>query len=95
VEVGGRTASPAVSPIALQRFVAGLSQADLAERAGISRDTICRLERGEHPRIVTARALARVLGSTVAELFPDDEERPAGKRDALQNSGGQALHDAG
>jgi putative transcriptional regulator len=82
-----------VSPIAIRRFIAGLTQADLAERAGISRDTISRLERGEHPRLVTARALARALGTPVGDLFPESEERQAGSPDALQISGGQARHD--
>jgi transcriptional regulator with XRE-family HTH domain len=85
----------AVSPIALRRFVAGLTQADLAERARISRDTISRLERGDHSRLVTARALARALGTDVVDLFPENEERPAGSPDALQISGGQAGHGAG
>jgi putative transcriptional regulator len=76
----------AVSPIALRRFVAGLTQADLAERAGISRDTISRLERGEHPRLVTARALSRALGVAVTDLFPESEERRAGNATLLESS---------
>jgi putative transcriptional regulator len=86
---------PAVSPIALRRFVAGMTQADLAERAGISRDTISRLERGEHPRLVTARALAHALGVHVGDLFPEDEERPAGSPDALKTRAGRPDDDAG
>ncbi len=67
-------APAAVSPIALQRFILRLSQADLASRAGLSRDTVSRLERGELPRLNTARALSGVLGLSVDALFPTNEE---------------------
>lgn len=66
--------APEVSPIALLRFVANLSQAELAARAGLSRETVSRLERGERPRLDTARAVSRALGVDVATLFPENEE---------------------
>jgi len=97
--VSSSQASPegqcAVSPIALLRFVSGLSQGDLANRAGISRDTISRLERGEHPRLVTAQALSRALGVDVAHLFPENDERPADSPSALQMPAGQGRHASG
>ena len=83
------------SPIALLRFVANLSQTALADRCGVSRDTISRLERGERPRLDTARALAHALGVDVATLFPENEERPAGSPDALQMPAGQGRHASG
>jgi transcriptional regulator with XRE-family HTH domain len=96
---GSRTGAPSaptdISPIALRRFLFRLSQTGLAERAGLSRDTISRLERGEQPRLDTARAVSLALGVDVATLFPESEERQPGSADALQISGGQARHESG
>jgi DNA-binding XRE family transcriptional regulator len=48
------------------RKQAGLTQADLARRAGVSRHTIASLESAEHsPRLETVVAVARALGRTV------------------------------
>ena len=66
-------ASPAVSPIALARFVAGLSQTDLANRAGVSRETVSHVERGALPKLSTARAISHALDADVDSLFPEDE----------------------
>ena len=51
------------------REAAGLSQEELAERAGLSPNTVGGLERGEHrrPYPATIRALAEALGMTEAE----------------------------
>ena len=51
------------------REAAGLSQEELAERAGLSPNTVGGLERGEHrrPYPATIRALADALGLTDAE----------------------------
>src|SRR5215211_5343941 len=51
------------------REAAGLAQEELAERAGLSPNTIGGLERGErrHPYPATLRALAAALGLTDAE----------------------------
>jgi transcriptional regulator with XRE-family HTH domain len=51
------------------RRLRALSQEELAERSGVGRNTISRIERGEtgaHGR--TLRRLARALGVDVAEL---------------------------
>jgi transcriptional regulator with XRE-family HTH domain len=40
----------------------GLTQAELAKRARVSRDTVIRLEHGDLPNLVTALALSRALG---------------------------------
>jgi putative transcriptional regulator len=53
------------------RFVRGeLSQAELAERVGVSRQTIVAIERGNYnPSVALALRLARALETTVEELF--------------------------
>jgi putative transcriptional regulator len=53
------------------RFVRGeLSQAELAERVGVSRQTIVAIERGNYnPSVALALRLARALSATVEELF--------------------------
>jgi len=45
----------------------------LANRAGLSRETISNVECGAIPRLGTARKIARALGADVANLFPEDE----------------------
>ena len=52
---------------------AGLTQAELAEKAGISRATLARVELAEvDPAASTLRALARALGVTVNDLFGEE-----------------------
>jgi molybdate-binding protein/DNA-binding XRE family transcriptional regulator len=52
------------------RLRSGLKQSELAERAGISRQTLSVLESGRgHPSTEVALHLARVLGCRVEELF--------------------------
>jgi len=52
------------------RTAAGLTQADLAERAGVSRKTVNTVENGVFiPSTILALGLARALGKTVEELF--------------------------
>ena len=53
------------------RFERGeLSQADVAERVGVSRQTIVSIERGDYnPSVKLALQLARALGATVDQLF--------------------------
>jgi transcriptional regulator with XRE-family HTH domain len=58
------------SPLALLRFRSGLTQEELAERAGIARESVSRLERGGMPQFTTAAALARALGVPVDAIFP-------------------------
>jgi DNA-binding XRE family transcriptional regulator/molybdate-binding protein len=56
------------------RIDAGLTQADLATRAGVSRQLVGAVEAGRHlPRVDAALALASVLGIGVAELFESVE----------------------
>jgi len=59
-----------VSALKDVRTAAGLTQAELAERAGVSRKTINTVENGVFiPSTVLALSLARALGTTVEGLF--------------------------
>jgi len=57
------------------RFDRGdLSQQELAEMVGVSRQTIVAIERGNYsPSVKLALLLARKLGATVEELFELEE----------------------
>jgi len=65
-------------PLRVARVLRGLSQHDLAERAHVARETVSRVERGMSPQLRTARALSGALGVPIPELFPMNDERPAG-----------------
>lgn len=61
-----------------KRIEAGLSQPALAERAGVSRSTVYRVENGLCPASAeTLRRLAVVLWCEIADLMPAE---PAGTR---------------
>lgn len=52
-----------------------ISQAELAQQAGVSRQTIANIEKGNYaPSVYLALAICRVLGRTVEEIFSPDEE---------------------
>lgn len=52
----------------------GMTQQELAERVGVSRQTILSIERGRYrPSIELALALARVFGVQVEALFQLDD----------------------
>ncbi len=56
-----------------------MTQQDLADRVGVTRQTIHSIETGKYrPTVELALRLARALGATVEELFEleDEEERP-------------------
>ena len=51
-----------------------MSQAELAERAGVSRQTIANIERGNYsPSVHLALDICRELGKTVEEVFGDEQ----------------------
>lgn len=57
------------------RAALDLSQQQLAEAVGVSRQTINAIEKGDYnPTIKLCRAICRVLGKTLDELFWEDEE---------------------
>ncbi len=52
------------------------TQADLAERAGVSRQTINAIEKGKFdPSLPLALRLARLFNLTIEEIFCDDQWR--------------------
>lgn len=60
---------PGSSPRA-RRLECGLTQAELADRAGVSRQLVAAVEAARHaPAVDAALGLARALGTTVEELF--------------------------
>ena len=62
------------SPLQNARFVAGLTQQELAAQVGSTRETISSLERGASlPSVSLALALACALDCTVEELFASVE----------------------
>ena len=59
----------------LARVQKDLTQKDLAEIVGVSRQTINAIEKGEYnPTIKLCRKLCRVLGKSLDELFGGDDE---------------------
>ena len=52
-----------------------LSQAELAGKVGVSRQTIANIEKGNYsPSVYLALDVCRVLGKTVEEVFGDEQE---------------------
>ena len=52
-----------------------MTQKDLADAVGVSRQTINAIEKGEYnPTIKLCRSICRVLNRTLDELFWEDEE---------------------
>ena len=57
-----------------------LSQQELAEKVGVSRQTISAIEKGDYnPTINLCIAICRVLGKTLDELFWKEEEEQIGR----------------
>ncbi|HOZ73346.1 MAG TPA: helix-turn-helix transcriptional regulator [Spirochaetales bacterium] len=53
----------------------GLTQEQLAEQVGVSRQTIISIEGGRYdPSLPLALKLARLLGQSIEDLFIDQEE---------------------
>jgi putative transcriptional regulator len=56
--------------IRVQRAILNITQAELAERIGVSRQTINTIEAGKYiPSTVLALKLAKVFRATVDEIF--------------------------
>ena len=61
--------------IKVARAEKDMTQKALAEAVGISRQTMNAIEQGEYnPTIRLRRAISRVLGKTLDELFWEDDE---------------------
>lgn len=55
----------------------GLTQAELAERAGVTRQTVVAIEAGDYaPSVYLALAIAATLGDTVEALFAEPAQQP-------------------
>ena len=62
--------TPLLTTLKAARATAGLTQAELAERIGVTRKTINTVENGVFvPSTVLSLKLARALGTTVETLF--------------------------
>lgn len=56
------------------RMTEGLTQQELADRVGVTRQTILSIEKGNYtPSVALALYLARVFGASVETLFQLDE----------------------
>ncbi len=56
------------------RAKTGMTQGELAEKTGVRRETIIRLEKGQYnPSLKLAMDIAAVFGATVEELFSFEE----------------------
>jgi transcriptional regulator with XRE-family HTH domain len=92
-----RTRRPTLKALRRARADAGLTISELATRAGVSRDTISKAERGLHSlQASTLHKVAQALGRTPSELLAE-EEKLAPKvesRSLLQASFNDALEDA-
>ena len=76
--VGRTSAQGRSNAVRAASTAAGLTQAELAELAGVSRQTVVAVEAGDYaPSVFLALSLARHLGSTVEALF-DVEREPLG-----------------
>jgi transcriptional regulator with XRE-family HTH domain len=72
------------------RRAAGLTQEDLADRCGLFRTYMSRVETGQaNPTLSMIHALAASLGVPVAALFPETAEAPPKARRAARPSRGR------
>ena len=64
------------------RLLASLTQEELAQKLGVSRQTVIAIEIGKYsPTLETAFMLANVLGAAVEELFQYPTEEEVGQND--------------
>lgn len=63
------------------REAAGLSQEEVGERTGLSRNYVGMVERGEtNPTLLVLQSLAEALGTTMSDLIRDLESRLQGTK---------------
>lgn len=69
-----RIRRPILKALRMARADAGLTISELAERAGVSRDTISNAEKGRHGlQATTLHKVARALGKVPSELLAEEE----------------------
>lgn len=75
--VSRRSTASGPTPVREKRRNLRLTQAELADQVGVSRQTIISVERGDYaPSVHLAIRIVRALGGTVEELFaPEGEEQ--------------------
>ena len=56
-----------------------VTQQELADNVGVTRQMISAIENGESPSVKTAKAIAKFLGFNWHEFFPDPPEQPEQK----------------
>ena len=73
---GTTRGTPHTAKLRQHRQAAGLTQGELSQRAGVSRQLVAAVESGRHtPSVDGALRLARALGTTVEELFTSVSRR--------------------
>jgi len=79
-KVKGDTAMPLYNQLKEYRSKLGINQTDLGKMAGVSRQTISLIERGDYsPSVTLALTIAKVCGITVEEVFYLEEEENNGE----------------
>lgn len=72
-----------------------MKQGDLAEKVGVRRETIIRLEKGQYnPSLKLAMDIAKVFGVSVEDIFSFEDEKSLkySKADGLQDFGAEKKH---
>ena len=80
--------------IKVARAELDMTQKALAEAVGISRQTMNAIEQGDYnPTIKLCRAICRVLGKTLDELFGEEDEQEIAKKrnelNGIENKSGK------
>lgn len=66
---------PLINRLKEHRARLGVNQAELGNQAGVSRQTISLIERGDYsPSVTLALKLAQILSVTVEDIFSYEEE---------------------
>ncbi len=66
---------PLYNTLKVQRAKLGINQGELGKLAGVSRQTISSIERGEYnPSITLVLKLAEIFDTTVEEMFRYEED---------------------
>ena len=81
---GTETAGGLIAEILANAGEQGINQRTLAERAGISAETLSRLKKAGNCRLQTALDLAQPVGSLVAMLLPQDFDCAPGRADIME-----------